>query len=107
MAGKDGVAKIACESISIKVDRFQPLLATGCLKGFARLVFTTEVGSISIDNFRLLETKDGRLFVAPPSHKKGEKFYDDVVLDGDLAKLVHAVVKQAYEHSTRPDPKED
>lgn len=96
MAGKDGVAKIACESVSISVDRFQPWLNTGKLKGFARVTFKTEVGSISIDNFRLLESKDGKLFVVPPSHKKGEKFYDDVEVNGDLAKLMQAVVMAAY-----------
>jgi DNA-binding cell septation regulator SpoVG len=99
VAAKNSEAKITCESVTVQVDRFQPMLAGGTCKGFARVTFRTDVGSVSIDNFRLLESKKGGYFVAPPSHKKGEKFYDDVSVDGDLGKILRAVITQAYEES--------
>ena len=101
MGVTDGDATISCGTVTVTVDRFQPMLDTGSCVGFAKVSFRTPVGSVSIDNFRLLKGKNGSLWVAPPSHKKGEKFYDDVAVDGDLKKLLDGVVKKAYKESTK------
>lgn len=99
MGVTDGDATIQCGQMTVTVDRFQPMLETGSCVGFAKVAFRTAVGSISIDNFRLIKGKKGSMFVAAPSHKKGEKFYDDVVVDGDLRKMLNGLVKKAYQDS--------
>ena len=101
MGVTDGDATIQCGTITVEVERFQPMLETGNCLGFARVCFRTPVGSVSVDNFRLLKGNKGDLWVAPPSHKKGEKFYDDVKVDGDLAKLMTGVVKKAYQDTKK------
>jgi DNA-binding cell septation regulator SpoVG len=97
----DDALTLECRTIAVEVERFQPLLnGTGSCVGFAKVKFKTPVGSISIDNFRLIDGNKG-LFVVPPSHKKGEKYYDDVEITEDLHKLMSGAIKKAYQESKK------
>ena len=97
MATDDFQPTLTCGSIEVAVESIRRILEVGACKAFVKVTFKTPVGSISIDNFRLIENKKGDLFVAPPSHKKGEKYYDDVEVTDDLKKLMDAVVINAYQ----------
>ena len=100
MATENGELSLECGTISVVVERLQKMLEAGSCVAFAKGKFRTPVGSIAIDNFRLVKTSKGGLFVASPSHKKGEKFYDDVVVTEDLHKLLTAAVKKAYQDAS-------
>jgi len=96
MATDDFQPTLTCGSITVEVESFRPQILMGSCRGFAKVKFSTPVGSISIDNFRLIENAKGDYFVSPPSHKKGEKYYDDIEVTGDLKKLLNSAVKHAY-----------
>ena len=97
MANDDGVMSFEVGAMTVEVERMQVMLDTGSCKAFVKIRFKTAVGSIAVDNFRLIESKKGEMFVAPPSHKKGEKYYDDVEVTGDLAKYLRAAVLRKYQ----------
>lgn len=100
MANNDLEFTLQCGSITVEVERLQPMLDTGACVAFAKVRFKTPVGSISIDNFRLLKGKNGGYFVVPPAHKKEDRWYDDVKVTEDLEKYLSAAVKKAYQEST-------
>jgi DNA-binding cell septation regulator SpoVG len=83
-------------TMSVEVERFQKLTGESSCVGFAKVKFKTDAGSISIDNFRLVKGGKDGLFVAPPAHKRGEKWYDDVTVTDDLQKYMNAAIKMAY-----------
>jgi len=90
---------VKCGAVTVECESFRGLEADGPCKGFAKVRFITPEGSIAVDNFRLIESKKGELFVASPSHKKGEKYFDDVEITGRLKDALNAAVKEAYEKS--------
>lgn len=101
MATDNGEATLTVSSITVEVERMQRLLDTGSCKAFCKVRFKTSAGSITIDNFRIVSNKDGELFVAPPSHKKGERFYDDVEVTEDLKKYLNGAVLKRYQQEIK------
>ena len=101
MASEEFEATVEAGTMTITCESFRPLLEMGTCVGFAKVRFKTAAGSIVIDNFRLLKSARGELFVGLPSHKKGEKFYDDVEVTEDLKKLLAGVVKRGYQNENR------
>lgn len=96
MDSDNELCTFAVGEMTIEVDSIRRQLDVGACKAFARVRFKTPVGSITIDNFRLIENKKGTLFIAPPSHKKGEKYYDDVTVTEDLEKYLRAEMVRRY-----------
>ena len=101
MATDNGEATLTVGSMTVEIERIQRLLDTGSCKAFCKVRFKTPAGSIIIDNFRVVENKDGALFVAPPSHKKGERFYDDVEVTEDIGKYLKGEVLRRYKQETK------
>lgn len=100
MESNNGLCTFEVGTMTIEVESIRPMLDVGACKAFAKVKFKTPVGSISIDNFRLIENKSGKLFVSPPSHKKGEKFYDDVRVTEDLEKYLRGEMVRRYKEET-------
>jgi DNA-binding cell septation regulator SpoVG len=94
-------ATLKCQSITVSVETLRKTLGATACKAFAKIRFRTEVGSITIDNFRLIVSKKGDLFVVPPSHKKDDKFYDDVEVTEDLKVLVQGAVVREYQNESK------
>lgn len=97
---KDVEARLQASYVQVEVERIQPLLDMGNLAAFARVRFKTDAGSIVVDGFRLVRGGKGGMFVAPPSHKKGDRWYDDVEVTEDLGKYLEGAVKKAYKDAT-------
>jgi DNA-binding cell septation regulator SpoVG len=95
---KQPEATLKCESITVSVESMRKTLGESACKAFAKVKFKTEVGSIIIDNFRLLKSKTDQWFVVPPSHKKDDKFFDDVEVTEDLKKMVAGAVVREFEN---------
>lgn len=87
--------------MKVEIVRMQRLLYTSAgptpaCKAFCKVRFKTQVGSVSVDNFRVIESSKKELFVAPPSHQKGKKWYDDVEVTEDLRKFMEAAILSRY-----------
>jgi DNA-binding cell septation regulator SpoVG len=91
-------ASLKCQSITVSVEALRKTLGDSACKAFAKVRFKTEAGSIIIDNFRVIELKAGGFYVVPPSHKKGEKFFDDVEVTEDLKKMLQGAVMREYQN---------
>lgn len=99
MPNNDGPISFDVGTMAVEIASMRQLLNTSACKAFFKVRFKTGAGSISIDNFRLVENKKGDLFVASPSHKKDEKYFDDVEVTEDLATYMRgAAVKHYQEH---------
>jgi DNA-binding cell septation regulator SpoVG len=97
----DEPATLECKQISVVVERLSHTLKSTSCKAFAKVTFKTDVGEISIDNFRVIEAKD-KLYVVPPSHKsKSDNYYDDVKVTGDLLKMLRGAVLRQYHRTEK------
>jgi DNA-binding cell septation regulator SpoVG len=93
----DEALTLDCDSIAVTVDSLRRVDGDGSCKAFLKVAFSTRVGEIIIDNFRLVESKRGALFVSPPAHQKDGKWYDDVKVTGKLGSLLNDAAIAAYE----------
>lgn len=96
MESNDGQVTFDPGQMAVEIESMRQLLNTTACKAFFKVRFKTAVGSICIDNFRLVENKKGDMFVASPSHKKGDKYFDDIQVTEDLAKYLRGAAVMHY-----------
>lgn len=97
MPVSDDIVNFECGTMAVEITSMRQLLNTSACKAFFKVKFKTMAGSIAIDNMRLVENRHGELFVAVPSHKKGEKYFNDVEVTEDLAKYMRGAAVKEYQ----------
>jgi DNA-binding cell septation regulator SpoVG len=62
------------------------------------LAFGTE-GFLKLNGFAVVQGKDGAIWIAPPSRKGGDRYFDIVTLSGPIKQRVETAIKDEYARS--------
>jgi DNA-binding cell septation regulator SpoVG len=72
------------------------------VKAFANVVLPLgEEGAVTLLGFSLIEAAHGEMWVASPSRKSGERYFDTLVLIGRVRALINEAVLNEYNRVLR------